>query len=86
MEALNLYLHDLYLTADNCLNERICWFNLIKWSVNIGTLGVPINLAPGLYNVNNNKLQRENWIMPMVQTVLQFDQLVIVLSRCPETQ
>lgn len=49
-------------------------------------LGVPINLAPGLYNVNNNKLQRENWIMPMMQTVLQFDQLVIVLSRCPETQ
>lgn len=49
-------------------------------------LGVLINLAPGLYNVNNNKLQRENWIMPMVQTVLQFDQLVIVLSRCPETQ
>lgn len=50
------------------------------------TVGVPINLATGLYNTSNNDLQREIWIMPVVHTVLRFDQLIAILSRCPETQ
>lgn len=42
---------------------------LYQWLITVWNVCVPIILAKGLHNKGNNKIPRENWIMPMEQTL-----------------